>query len=109
MATRHIGSRNSLEDPNSNSAKPKNAVENSYVKSFKEIILISLKLFNDFVDFLPKNMNPANVPQLHPIEIFCASMKCELRNKGKIPAINQFCQIWGVASQIFTKSVSALN
>ena len=24
-------------------------------------------------------MNPANVPQLHPIEIFGANMKCELQ------------------------------
>ena len=40
MATRHTGSRNSLEDPNSNSAKAKNAIENCYEKSFKEIKII---------------------------------------------------------------------
>ena len=37
MAKGHTGSRNSLEDPNSNSAKAKNAVENCFEKSFKEI------------------------------------------------------------------------
>ena len=37
MATRLTGSRNSLEDPNSNSAKAKNVVKNCYKKSFKEI------------------------------------------------------------------------
>ena len=30
------------------------------------------------VDFVPKNMNPANVSQLHPIKKFWVNMKCEL-------------------------------
>ena len=58
------------------------------------------------VDFVPKNMNPANVPQLRPIESFWANMKRELRKKDKIAAdINQFRQIWGVASRKFMKTV----
>ena len=51
-------------------------------------------------------MNPANVPQLRPIESFWASIKRELRKKDNIAAgINQFHQIWGVVSRNFMKTV----
>ena len=38
------------------------------------------------INFIPKNMNPTNVPQLYPIAKFWTSMKYELRKKGKIVA-----------------------
>ena len=58
------------------------------------------------VNFVPKNMNPTNVPQLHLIEKFWANMKRQLRKKGKIAAdINRFRRIWGVASQYFLNLV----
>ena len=58
------------------------------------------------VNFVPKSMNPANVPQFRPIEKFLGSMKRELRKYGKIaPDIKQFRRIWGVASRNFTKTI----
>ena len=47
-------------------------------------------------NFVSKNINPRNVLQLHPIEKFWASMKCELCKKDKIVAdINQLkFEVW---------------
>ena len=58
------------------------------------------------VNFVPKQMNPASVPQLLPIEKFWANIKRELRKNSKIATdINQFRRIWGVASRNFKKTI----
>ena len=54
---------------------------------------------------MPKNMNPANVPQLRPIEKYWALMKQKLRKSGRSTSdIDQFKKLYSATSRKMTKS-----
>lgn len=62
------------------------------------------------VDFLPKDMNPANVPQLRPIEKYWAKMKRKMQTNGKCASdIEEFRRQYAASSRKYDgKAVQAL-
>lgn len=47
------------------------------------------------IDFIPKNMNPPNCPDLRPIELFWATIKKKMfKNSGSVNSIEMMRQKW---------------
>lgn len=57
------------------------------------------------IDYVPKDMNPANVPQIRPIEKYWAIMKQKLRKEGRTTeSITEFRRLYNKTSKKFTKT-----
>jgi len=57
------------------------------------------------IDFVKKNMNPPNCPELRPIERYWAIVKRDLRKKGEVAKnMDQFKKIWNSSARKITET-----
>jgi len=57
------------------------------------------------IDFVKKDMNPSNCPELRPIERYWAIVKRDLRKKGEVAKnMDQFKKIWNSSARKITET-----